>query len=146
MGDNLGFLATPSGNLFVIVAGLLWLFLSNWAARRKQARVFARQFALGRVEESFLRGQYLSSYRPAKEADKTSALFWNDQVIEWRDATGGLLETNWTKQDRDFFVSLLGENRQQFAVGVHPESAPLYIDLLRHLRNLETLKYQLSKA
>lgn len=146
IGENLGFLATPSGNLLVIAVGLLWLFLSNWAAQRKQSKRLIHEFALGRLEELFLRGQYLCSYRPHKDGDKTSALFWNDQVTQWTATVGGLLETKWTKQDRDLFLSLVGENPQQFAVGCHVESAGMYLNLLRYLKNFETLKHQLSKT
>ncbi len=104
----------------------------------------AREFATQTLNDLFIRGQYLSSNKPQKDDSANFSRFWNEEVNHWMTAVGVLLEKYWTQQDKQFFLSLVGESPIRFGIGVHDGSAALYNDMLRYLKNLDTLRQQIS--
>jgi hypothetical protein len=146
---KVGFL---SGSVLLLV--IVWLFprvssetvpTASVVSSDQVEKQVTREFATQRLNELFLRGQFLASNAPKKEDSGNFARFWSEEVNNWMTVAGMLIEKNWGADDKRFFLSLVGENPIQFAIGLHNDCARLYNDLLRYLKNLDTLKQQLSR-
>jgi len=167
IAERWSWFATGSGRLFVLAFALVWLFVvvlwpEDWWPIHSGAmkppiptpatpisellNKQAKEIASLRLDELLQNGQRLSANKPQKEDTANFSRIWNAQVAQWMNDVGTLLQTHWTQQDKRFFLSLTGENPHQFAIGVHPESARLSVDLLRYLKNLEVLKQQFSRS
>jgi len=104
-----------------------------------------REIAKLRLGKLFERGTYLSKNYPHNgDSSMEFTHFWAKDVEQWKADTAELLLATWGKLDADAFLSLAGEPQHQFAIGVHPSCAPIFRDLLRHIRNLDSLRTKLA--
>jgi hypothetical protein len=139
VGDFLGFLATPRGNLFVIIAGLLWLFLSHWASRRRESRMLELQFAKGQIAQLSARANFLCGKVPTNE--ETSSRFcdiWAEEANNWGETVANVLARHWPDKAKQF-NSLNGFNSNEPVGRVHDNVAHAYRRLIFRQRILNLI-------
>jgi hypothetical protein len=130
IGDSLGFLATPRGNLFVIMVGLLWLFLSHWAARRRELKMQKVEFAKGRLSQLADTANFLNGKAPMEhETSQQFCQVWAEQANAWGGNVSNVLSEYWPNKAKQF-DSLDGYNSNDPVGHVHKDVADAYRRLL----------------
>jgi hypothetical protein len=159
--EHLGWLATPLGNLFVILFGFIWLGLVLYADKRKlrrpttddalastidTSRAQARQAAIKRLSELLTLGDAIVAQVPNSAATTSDfCRFWSDEIQRWSQQVEKLLNDNWGEQESRAFFSVTGVQYDLPVPRVHPEAVANYHQYSRWLQNLEQLKIGLQR-